>query len=72
MGSHFVGGYRLDFSPTEQETKTSIMQAFSPRYGPRLLQKKQNKNLLNLSIIDRNAFYKDMLRKASDQHIHQK
>ena len=21
MGSHFVGGYRLDFSPTEQESK---------------------------------------------------
>ena len=31
MGSHFVGGYRLDFSPTEQETKISILQAFSPR-----------------------------------------
>ena len=31
MGSHFVGGYRLDFSPTEQETKTSILQAFSTR-----------------------------------------
>ena len=31
MGSHFVGGYRLDFSLTEQETKTSILQAFSTR-----------------------------------------
>ena len=31
MGSHFVGGYRLDFCPTEQDTKTSIVQAFSPR-----------------------------------------
>ena len=31
MGSHFVGGYRLDFSPTEQESKTSILQAFSTR-----------------------------------------
>ena len=29
MGSHFVGGYLLDFSPIEQETKTSILQAFS-------------------------------------------
>ena len=29
MGSHFVGGYQLDYSPTEQETKTSILQAFS-------------------------------------------
>ena len=31
MGSHFVSGYRLDFSPTEEETKTSILQAFSTR-----------------------------------------
>ena len=31
MGSHFVGGYWLDFSPAEQETKTSILQAFSTR-----------------------------------------
>ena len=31
MGSHFVGGYRLDFSPTEQESKTFILQAFSTR-----------------------------------------
>ena len=31
MGSHLVGGYRLDFSPTEQESKTSILQAFSTR-----------------------------------------
>ena len=31
MGSHFVGGYRLDFSPTEQESKASILQAFSTR-----------------------------------------
>ena len=29
MGRHFVGGYRLDFSPTEQESKTFILQAFS-------------------------------------------
>ena len=31
MGSHFVGGYQLDLSPTEQETKTPILQAFSTR-----------------------------------------
>ena len=31
MGSHFVGGYGLDFSSTEQESKTSILQAFSTR-----------------------------------------
>ena len=31
MESHFVGGYRLDFSPTEQETKTFILQALSTR-----------------------------------------
>ena len=31
MGSHFVGDYRLDFSPAEQESKTSILQAFSTR-----------------------------------------
>ena len=31
MGSHFVGRYRLDFLLTEQETKTSILQAFCPR-----------------------------------------
>ena len=31
MGSHFVGGYRLNFSPTEQESKKSILQAFSTR-----------------------------------------
>ena len=31
MGSHFVCGYRLDFSPTEQESKTPILQAFSTR-----------------------------------------
>ena len=24
-----VGGYQLDFLPTEQETKTSILQAFN-------------------------------------------
>ena len=31
MGSHFVGGYQLNFPPTEQETKTSILQAFGPQ-----------------------------------------
>ena len=31
IGRHFVGDYRLDFSATEQETKTSILQAFCPR-----------------------------------------
>ena len=31
MGSHFVGGYQLDFSPTEQESKASILQAFTTR-----------------------------------------
>ena len=30
MRSHFVGGYRLDFSPTGQKNKTSILQAFGP------------------------------------------
>ena len=30
IGSHFVGAYWLDFSPTEQETKTCNLQA-SPR-----------------------------------------
>ena len=30
-GSYFMGGYRLGFSPIEQETKTSILQAFSTR-----------------------------------------
>ena len=30
-GSHFVGGYWLDFSPTGPETKTFILQAFSTR-----------------------------------------
>ena len=34
MGSHFVGGYRLDFSPTGQETKTSIL--LLALGGPRL------------------------------------
>ena len=29
MGSHFVGGDPLHYSPTEQETKTSILHAFS-------------------------------------------
>ena len=27
MGSHFVGGYQLDFSPAEQETKASILHS---------------------------------------------
>ena len=31
IGSHFVGGYQLDFSPTEPESKTFILQAFSTR-----------------------------------------
>ena len=31
MGSHFVGGYQPDFSPTKQESKMSILQAFSTR-----------------------------------------
>ena len=31
MGSHAVGGYQLDFSQTEQESKTSILQPFDPR-----------------------------------------
>ena len=30
-GSHFVDGYRLDFSPTGPGTKTFILQAFSTR-----------------------------------------
>ena len=29
MGSHFVGGYLLNFLLTEQESKTSILQAFT-------------------------------------------
>ena len=33
MGSHFVGGYQLNFSPTGQETKTSILPAFGPRWS---------------------------------------
>ena len=33
---HFVGGYRLNFSPTEQKTKTYIFQAFALS-SPRLL-----------------------------------
>ena len=37
MGSHFVGGYWLDFSQTKQESKMSILQAFSTRYSARLL-----------------------------------
>ena len=28
MGSHFVGGDQLNFSPTEQEDQDSILQAF--------------------------------------------
>ena len=31
MGNHFVSVYRLNFSPTEQETKTSILPLFSPQ-----------------------------------------
>ena len=31
MGIHFVGRYQLDFSPTGQETKTSILQSFGRR-----------------------------------------
>ena len=31
MGSHFVGGYLLDFSPLSKNQKTSILQAFSTR-----------------------------------------
>ena len=31
MESHFVGGYRLNFSPTEQVTKISVLKAFSTR-----------------------------------------
>ena len=31
IGSHFEGGYRLDFSLTEAESKTFILQAFSAR-----------------------------------------
>ena len=30
MGSHFVGGYQLNFSLTGQEIKTPILQAFGP------------------------------------------
>ena len=34
---------------------------------------KQNKKLPNLSVLDKNAFfYRDLLRKASDQRIHHK
>ena len=39
MGSHFVGGYRLDFSPTEQESKTSILQAFRSAHPPQKISK---------------------------------
>ena len=31
IGSHFVGGYQLDFSPTGPEPKTLILQTFSTR-----------------------------------------
>ena len=73
IGSHFVGGYRLEFSPTEQESRRSLCKLLTLG-SPRLLQKKQNKKLPNLSVLDKNAFlfHRDLSRKASDQHIHHK
>ena len=72
IGSHFVGGYQLDFSPTGQETRRSLCKILALG-SPRLLQKKQNKKLPNRSVLDKNAFfYRNLLRKASGQHIHHK
>ena len=31
IGSHFVGGYQLDFLSTGPETKMFVLQAFSTR-----------------------------------------
>ena len=72
IGSHFVGGYRLDFSPTGQESRRSFCKLLALG-SPRLLLKKQNKKLPNLSVLDKKCFfYRDLLRKASDRHIHHK
>ena len=72
IGSHFVGGYRLDFSATGQEPRRSFCKLLALG-SARLLWKKQNRKLPNLSVLDKNAFfYRDLLRKASDQRIHHK
>ena len=66
MGSHFVGGYWLDFSLTGQETETSILQAFGSGWSQIAWKKKNNNDKVPyLSVLDENA-YKDVLRKASD------
>ena len=56
IGSHFVGGYRLDFSPTGQETRRSCCKLLALG-SPRLLEKKQNKKLQNLSVLDTKCFF---------------
>ena len=56
MGSHFVGGYWLDFSPSEQESNTSILQAFLPSAVLHCWRRNKIKKLPNLSVLDENAF----------------
>ena len=59
IGSHFAGGYQLDFSPTRQETRPSFCKLLALG-SPRLLQKKQNKKLPNLSVLNKNTFFTEI------------
>ena len=59
IGSHFVGGYRLDFSPTGQESGRSFCKLLALG-SSRLLLKKQNKKLPNPSVLDKNTFFSEI------------
>ena len=61
MGSHFVGGYLLNFSPTGQEIpKISILQAIGPRWSYIACRRNKIKKVPNLSVLDKNAFFTEI------------
>ena len=74
MGSHFVGGYRRGsiFWGMSKKLRCPFYKLLALG-SLRLVWKKQNKKLPNLSVLDKNVFfYRDMLRKASDQNTYHK
>ena len=56
MGSHFVGGYRLDFRRLSKNQKRPFCKLLELG-SARLLWKKQNKKLPNLSVFDNFFFF---------------
>ena len=72
MGSHFVGGDRLDFSPIEQEVYSASLQAFGSRWSKIAWEETKLKAPKSLNSSYKLVFCTQMLGKTSDQHFQHK